>query len=86
MVTLNIKVSGGGIPELILVKKFRRQPLSRQDGTVCHRIPATNDFTSSVLLPEGVAEKGAFLKLFFANPDVEPTFRVNHPGFSEMRI
>lgn len=86
IVTLNIKVSGGGIPELVLVKKFRRQPLSRQDGTVCHRIPATNDFAASIRLPDGVAETGAFLKLFFANADVEPTFRVNHPAFSEMRI
>ena len=86
IVTLNIKVSGGGIPELVLVKKFRRQPLSRQDGTVCHRIPATNDFAASIRLPDGVAEAGAFLKLFFANADVEPTFRVNHPAFSEMRI
>ena len=86
IVTLNIKVSGGGIPELVLVKKFRRQPLSRQDGTVCHRIHASNNSTASVQLPEGVAEAGAFLKLFFANADIEPTFRVNHPGFSEMRI
>lgn len=85
-VTLNIKVSDGGIPELVLVKKFRRQPLSRQDGIVCHRIPATNDSSASIRLPEGVAEAGAFLKLFFANADVEPTFRVNHPSFSEMRI
>lgn len=86
IVTLNIKVSEGGIPELVLVKKFRRQPLSRQDGTVCHRIPATNDFAASIRLPDGVAETGAFLKLFFANADVEPTFRVNHPAFSQMRI
>ena len=85
-VTLNIKVTNGGIPELILMKKFGRQPLSRQDGSVCHRIHALSDCSASILLPNGAAQKGAFLKLFLADPELDATFRINHPGFSEMKI
>lgn len=85
-VTLNLKVSSGGLPDVILVKKFRRQPLSRQDGTVCFRLSALNDCEASIILPDGVAESGAFLKLFFNNPDLDTVYRVNHPGFADMKM
>lgn len=86
IVTLNIRVSNGGIPELVMLKKFGRQPLSRQDGAVCCRIHATSNSMMSMQLPADIAESGAFLKLFFANASDEPMFRINHPGFSEAKI
>lgn len=86
IVTLNIKVSGKGIPELVLIKKFKRQPLGKQDGTLCCHIPAIDSSAESIRLPEGIAETGAFLKLFLANTDVEPIFHINHPSFTKMRI
>lgn len=84
-VTLEIS-SSQSVPDLLLVKKFGAQPLGRNDGTVCLRIPATQGPSLSVPLDPSVAEPGAFLKLYIADPGFESAYSVNHPSFSEMRI
>ena len=86
-VSLDITATGdGGIPELVLVRQFRRLPLSKSDGTVCRRIPSTAASSESISHSSDEAPTGAFLKLFFADEKCETKFRVNHPGFTEMKI
>ena len=85
-VTLEITSSNGAMPALMLVKKFGAQPLSRNDGVNCLKIPSAMVASCEQPLAASVAEPGAFLKLFLESPSDESRFTINHPSFSEMKI
>lgn len=84
--TLNVSVSSGGIPEMILVKKLGLQPFSSRDGAVCYRVNSSNDNNFTVDLPDGTIGRGYFIKLFFSNTEDERTFRINHPKSSDLKF
>ncbi|MBE6385491.1 MAG: zinc ribbon domain-containing protein [Lentisphaerae bacterium] len=85
-IELKINVTRGSVPELILLRQARRQPLSKMDGSVCLRIPASNGKSAVVPLPPGTVQPGMYVKLFLADDADESKIKMIHPAPGDMKI